>query len=294
MAEYTPNLNLKKMEPDDFYNIEDFNYNIDKTDSHKHKTSDIRDFPTSLPADGGDADTVGGKGITDFVQNYKQLKNGTSILDWATSVADDHSIVIGRLMNPTDPPTGYVAGDCDFWCEVRSIHANKQYIQVKIRDIRSNVEYINTKLVSTWTGWTRANDGGNAAKLGHKTSDSYVQWLGNVSLEIIQNSDYRINYEGNLEPATASSIGLTANWWHVKYQGHTNSGGYGIQQFYPLNSPTQIPRYRTSSAGAWDAFKRIGDSCNADMVDGLHFGVLTQAAYDALATKDPQTIYFTV
>lgn len=36
MAEYTPNLNLKKMDPDDFYNIEDFNYNLDRTDNHDH------------------------------------------------------------------------------------------------------------------------------------------------------------------------------------------------------------------------------------------------------------------
>lgn len=34
--------------------------------AHKHKTADISDMPTALPADGGNADTVGGKHASDF------------------------------------------------------------------------------------------------------------------------------------------------------------------------------------------------------------------------------------
>ena len=34
--------------------------------AHKHKTADISDMPTALPADGGNADTVGGKHANDF------------------------------------------------------------------------------------------------------------------------------------------------------------------------------------------------------------------------------------
>lgn len=34
--------------------------------NHKHAKSDISDFPTSLPANGGDADTVDGKHASDF------------------------------------------------------------------------------------------------------------------------------------------------------------------------------------------------------------------------------------
>ncbi|ABX43305.1 phage upper tail fiber protein [Lachnoclostridium phytofermentans] len=58
MAKYTEKLNLKKPEPTDFYNIKDFNDNMDKIEEHKHKASDITDLPESLPANGGNADTV--------------------------------------------------------------------------------------------------------------------------------------------------------------------------------------------------------------------------------------------
>lgn len=34
--------------------------------AHKHKTADISDMPSALPADGGNADTVGGKNANDF------------------------------------------------------------------------------------------------------------------------------------------------------------------------------------------------------------------------------------
>lgn len=47
MASYTSKLNLKKPEPTDFYNIKDFNDNMEKIDVHKHSTSDITDFPDS-------------------------------------------------------------------------------------------------------------------------------------------------------------------------------------------------------------------------------------------------------
>ena len=35
--------------------------------THKHTKSEITDFPTSLPANGGNADTLGGKQASDFV-----------------------------------------------------------------------------------------------------------------------------------------------------------------------------------------------------------------------------------
>ncbi|HCL01142.1 MAG TPA: hypothetical protein DHW61_01795, partial [Lachnoclostridium phytofermentans] len=40
-------LNLKKPDATDFYNIKDFNDNMEKIDEHKHSSSDITDFPDS-------------------------------------------------------------------------------------------------------------------------------------------------------------------------------------------------------------------------------------------------------
>ncbi len=43
-------------------------------DGHTHKKEDITNFPTSLPADGGNADTVGNKTVEEL-QNYNNLTN---------------------------------------------------------------------------------------------------------------------------------------------------------------------------------------------------------------------------
>lgn len=42
--------------------------------SHTHTVSQISDFPTSLPANGGNADTVGGKAANDFLQIADQMQ----------------------------------------------------------------------------------------------------------------------------------------------------------------------------------------------------------------------------
>ncbi|WP_034218386.1 phage upper tail fiber protein [Lachnoclostridium phytofermentans] len=47
------------------------------------------------------------------------------------------------------------------------------------------------------------------------------------------------------------------------------------------------------SAGTADNATNATNASNADKVDGKHISVLTQAAYDALGTKDANTIYFT-
>ena len=43
------------------------NWNNKSDKGHKHTKSEITDFPTSLPANGGNADTVGGKKSSDFL-----------------------------------------------------------------------------------------------------------------------------------------------------------------------------------------------------------------------------------
>lgn len=64
MATETTNLKLIKDDPTDFYDIETVNDNLDKIDDKigelETDKADRKDIPTSLPAKGGDADTVNG------------------------------------------------------------------------------------------------------------------------------------------------------------------------------------------------------------------------------------------
>lgn len=64
MATETTNLKLSKPEATDFYDIAVQNENMDKIDeaiTGKANKTDIPNIPSSLPANGGNADTVGGK-----------------------------------------------------------------------------------------------------------------------------------------------------------------------------------------------------------------------------------------
>lgn len=91
-------LHLRKPESTDFYDVEDFNFNADTVDEaisslkeaqdaaeiavagkadggHGHSVSEITDFPSALPASGGNADTVDGRhasyfAAADHTHNY--------------------------------------------------------------------------------------------------------------------------------------------------------------------------------------------------------------------------------
>lgn len=69
---------------------------------HTHSVSDISDFPTSLPANGGNADTVDGKHASDFAEaehthNYLPLTGGTIGGDVTPDIANKRKL--GSLSN---------------------------------------------------------------------------------------------------------------------------------------------------------------------------------------------------
>lgn len=49
--------------------------------SHTHSKSDITDFPSALPANGGNADTVGGKSASDFLQIADQMQFNNIVIE---------------------------------------------------------------------------------------------------------------------------------------------------------------------------------------------------------------------
>ena len=147
----------------------------------KHPASMITGLPTKLPADGGNADTVGNVGKAGFVRNYQGVQAGTNVLTWATTIGD-HEVATGRIFNAHGVPTefGFVDGDCDIWATVTSLSpANEAdgYRQLEIRDVRSNSKFYNYQMGGTWQGWTATN----ATTLGGKTDDKFVQYVGDAA-----------------------------------------------------------------------------------------------------------------
>lgn len=77
--------------------------------SHTHKVSDITDFPTNLPANGGDADTVDGKHASDFasasdVETLKAKVGDTSVSEQITSA-------IPTKVSTFENDSGYITAD---------------------------------------------------------------------------------------------------------------------------------------------------------------------------------------
>jgi hypothetical protein len=130
--------------------------------SHKHKTSDITDFPTALPADGGDADTVGGKSANDFRltdvsivsnQDYDTFPNGTVYASTGCGNApDDYCIVETNVASNND---GYQKAYC---VNTRITHNRKR------------------ATVDGWTSWNDDRDGGNAYTVGGKTEAQLIKY----------------------------------------------------------------------------------------------------------------------
>lgn len=85
----TTNFNLNKPEQTDAVNIEDLNANFDVLDVKIKESFDyvnLSNKPTSLPANGGNADTVGGKTVAENVPAGAKFTD--TVYSRATSSAD--------------------------------------------------------------------------------------------------------------------------------------------------------------------------------------------------------------
>ena len=118
----TTGLHLKKPDITDFYNVEDFNFNADVVDAaidglkksqsssetaiigkadreHKHTVSEITDFPSALPASGGNADTVDGKHAADFAaanHSHNYAASGHTHVDRYYTETEVNALLSGK------------------------------------------------------------------------------------------------------------------------------------------------------------------------------------------------------
>ena len=111
----------------------------------------------------------------------------------------------------------------------------------------------------------------------------YVNYLGYVSDidNILNNTNYSGSaYECVITTLEAAQIGLPSCWWQIKYFRHTDNNGYGIQIAFPIDGPSNLPRYRTSLGSDWNDWKLMADGGNAASV-----GVYTESAIAALEAR---------
>lgn len=178
----TDNLHLKKPSADDFYNVDDFNDNFDTIDAaiaekasstHTHKTSDITDFPESLPANGGNADTLDGKHANDFAQ-------------MRGDIADcDDAIAFGTY-NIT--PETKNAPTADYYHLVVEPAANGAWIKQTAVLCNADAPLINSftriNINGTLSVWSNIADGGNALTATYASYANYAGALANTASNI--------------------------------------------------------------------------------------------------------------
>ena len=271
---------------------------------HQHTVADISDFPESLPANGGNADTVGNKPISQIL-----AVKGWYELDM-NELKEQGSYIVVNAANC--PPT------LAWGTALVFIGGTGSVVQLYISAVETEAErmtaYIRHYTGNFWTPWVNILDGGNAATLeSHPASDfalktdiptslpanggnadtldgkhaeSFMQWLGYINdTDFLNNANYKVDYHCNISDGTI--IGLpVAGWYHIVYYMHSNANGHGMQIAYPLNfnGATMI---RRATGITWETWKNIADGGNAatashqiDHILGTGTDVLSYAASD--------------
>lgn len=123
--------------------------------------AELSDIPDKLPADGGNADTLGGKSASEFLQDIGGLTSG-SLLEYALTLSASGWLVAGP--NVTDTPNPGKT----FFVEVRNYDG---YLELVACQTGANTVSVNNYNREIWFGWHNVSDNGNAASVGVYTAE---------------------------------------------------------------------------------------------------------------------------
>lgn len=121
--------------------------------------AELSDIPNKLPADGGNAATLGGKSASEFLQGVGGLTSG-SLLEYALTLSASGWLVAGP--NVTDTPNPGKT----FFVEVRNYNG---YLELVACQTGANTMSVNNYNKEVWFGWHNVSDNGNATSVGAYT-----------------------------------------------------------------------------------------------------------------------------
>ncbi len=135
------------------------------------------DIPTSLPANGGNADTLDGMHANGFMQNLGALGSG-SLLEHALSLTKSGYLYSGGEV--TDTP---IAGQ-HFGVEVRRTGNARSIVAThfSLGGTSTGGVYVNNynAELGKWYGWTCLSDGGDAATVGGVSPTNIPQLMAPI------------------------------------------------------------------------------------------------------------------
>lgn len=132
---------------------------------HTHLTSEITDFPDALPANGGNADTVGGKSANDFIRRYGSTMLSAEYVSAAAMDTDYKGIIDSAVANNIG-----LDGSNSCWWHIiglKNFNDDGYGTQIAIPLLPSTplqTPKYRTSAGTVFQSWQNFADGGNADK----------------------------------------------------------------------------------------------------------------------------------
>lgn len=258
-----------------------YNHSLITNGSNPHGTTfaSLPDKPTSLPANGGNADTVGGLGVKDLVSVAgNQTITGNKIFSNPIAYSftqDDGSITVLNIytggfgsnifISSTNQNTGTV---------LIRVAPNGQFIY-KYNNVEYNVWHsgnLNPVTIDSdqiITGWKRFTP---------KTKNGVYNTSGIIGNKDVYGTPLSWNVSSN------------GSFWHIQQYSNTIAliGLQGGKPFQIRSTSDEISVTADKFNGTASNILDRSDNSSKSIWTG------TQAEYDAISTKDSNTIYFIV
>lgn len=129
--------------------------------------AEMSDIPTTLPANGGNADTVDGKHASDFMQ-WLGYYSGGSILTIAAELNKSGAIYCSRNVIDLPESNKY------FFVNILNSDGTIQLTATCFDTGKTYTNRYNT-VSKKWYGWANVADGGNAASVGVYTEEKLAE-----------------------------------------------------------------------------------------------------------------------
>ena len=253
---------------------------------HEHTVSDITDFPTSLPANGGNAETLDGKHASDFFNNIAAIITPESsgketLAEYIRSINSSTSNFYASDFD--DLPTNnwgynvtvYKAGGAVYVIAYRALSNREIYV----RDFTISAE---------WNGdWTRLNDGGNADTVDGKHA-SDLAYLTNVVGGLRRgwaSTDIGTIMTYGDRPVTKTTNDLSYFGWTISADGWfvpivvsqhssgTNYEMFGYRFGYDVSSESDRTSFTYKDRIYYACWSNGGSYQNPAVVGGLHLAL---------------------
>lgn len=236
---------------------------------HDHTVSDITDFPASLPANGGNADTLDGKHADDFWKIYNHI-------DDSYDADNAREPGLYRIRGGINTPAAN-------WYDIHVTNLGGFITQIAISDVNSMFKRNFTGVWSEWIEFAYKVDiptslpanGGNADTVdGLHAGDFFNNIADHITPES-SGKDTLLEYIRSINS-------FTSNFYTSRFDDlPTNNWGYNVT-VYKAGGAVYVIAYRALSnheiyvrdlnfSGEWNGdWTRLNDGGNADTVGGLH------------------------